>query len=198
MQTSLRIGFLAACAVATADGAAHAQNNTTSFGPWTNVGLAPISRRPFRIPNDPDLSFIINDGSTGFAYLACSSEGPGQQRIVNSQALPVGNGRELFCSTTEWPAFRFDMLMGQDGQLYCWKGGAAHYRSASDARLGVAITWVGDRSPWTLRAGSSFPWMVSPVVGPLGGLIWPLWIEIHYETVDFAPAFNNSCNGVLR
>ena len=73
MRTSLRIGLLAACAIATADSAAHAQNNTTSFGQWTNIGLPPFSRLPFRVPNDPDLRFIIDDGSTGFAYVACYS-----------------------------------------------------------------------------------------------------------------------------
>ena len=198
MHTSLRIGLLAACAIATADSSAHAQSNTTSFGPWTNIGLQPISRRPFRVPNDPDLRFIIGDGSSGFAYVGCSSEAPGQQSIRSTQSLPVGNGRELACSTLEWPAFSFRMLQGQDGQFYCWKGAAAQYRSASDARLGVRITSVGPSSPWTLRAGSNFPWVVWPVMGPGGGAMWPLWIEVHYETVDFAPARNNSCNGVLR
>lgn len=198
MKTLLRIGLLAACAIATSYSAAHAQSNTTSFGPWTNIGLPPISRLPFRVPNDPDLRFIINDGSSGFAYVICNSQAPGQQPIVNSQGLPVGNGWELWCSTMEWPAFSFRMFQGQDGQFYCWKGAAAQYRSASDARLGVSVTWVGASSPWHLRAASRFPWTVTPITGPGGGAMWPLWIEVRYATVDFAPARNNSCNGVLR
>lgn len=196
MLPFLCVALLAACVLATTATPANAQS--LAMGPWWNTGLPRVTPRPFTMPRDPDLQFIIRDGVRGQEFATgCSSIAAGTAPITDPTRLPVGNGWTLACSIAPTFVMHEQMFQGRDGSFHCWKGVATAYRTVSDPRLQVQVTTGASGQPWWLQATSSTAWWVQPISFSIGR-VWPLWLEVSYQTIDFAPARGGSCTGVLR
>ena len=194
-----RFLLLSVCALAALCAyAPRAEAQTTTIGQWWNAGLPRVQSRPFAMPWDPDIQFIIRDGVRGQRFAdGCLSLGQQGQRFNDSGRLPVGNGWTLACSIASSYVFTDEMLQGQDGAFYCWRGVATAYRMVGDSRLQLSVTPGANGQPWWLYATASQAFWVQPV-SVSGARAWPLWLEVSYQTIDFAPARNASCAGVLR
>ena len=148
------------------------------------------------IEADPVLTFARDNGFGGiFFALDCASVGADGEALDGEglASLPVGGGRRLECQIDVSPRVTQTILDSGD-EPWCQLGQLTGFRTnALDDRLTLQVESTPPDGPWFVVATHAGDEIT--IIRATG--VWPLGIEIDYDTIDLRRADGRTCEEVF-
>lgn len=177
---------------ATDDPAARALPASGGKADGTSVGGDPIP------PEDENLRYIAEHGFGAIAFAAtCVSKAEGGETLTG-EALPVGGGRVIECTTHGSLETGTMGLLSDASETWCALGRVASAKAGGDPRVQVQITARPADAAWTLVATrEGEPIELAQVTAFGVAKVWPIWVDLAYTTVSLKRDAGADCRDVF-